>query len=78
MLPVVRVDDLADDGEPEPGALRLGREERIEHLVGHVRRHPGPVVGHLDQHRVAPVAAVVQPRSSAAAIVTRPVPSIAS
>ena len=28
--PVVRVDDLADDGQAEAGALRLGREERAE------------------------------------------------
>ena len=36
---VVRVDDLADDRQPQAGALRLGREERAEDPVHHVRRH---------------------------------------
>ena len=50
--PVVRVDDLADDRQSEPGALRLGREERTEDPLHHVRRNARAVVADLDlDHR---------------------------
>jgi hypothetical protein len=39
-------DDVVAHGQPEPGAFagRLGGEERVEHLLLHVRRNPGAVV----------------------------------
>jgi hypothetical protein len=48
---VVRVDDLAHDGQPEAGALGLGGEERIEDAIRELRGHAGPVVGHLHDDR---------------------------
>ena len=45
------IDDLANDCEAKAGAGHLGREERVEDLVGHVRRHPGAVVRDIDDHR---------------------------
>jgi hypothetical protein len=46
---VVRVDDLAHDRQPQAGALRLGREERIEDAIAQLFRHTGAVVGELRQ-----------------------------
>src|SRR5262245_48209510 len=58
-LSVMRVDDLPYDCESETGPLRLGREERGEHAIRHVRRHPGTVVHQLDSNRLAPVSAIL-------------------
>src|SRR5689334_25307423 len=44
---VVRVDDLAHDAEPQPGALHLRGEERVVDSIAQLRRHAGPVVGDL-------------------------------
>ena len=46
--PVVRVDDLPDDGQTQTGALGLGREERIEDAVAQFCRHARTVVRHVD------------------------------
>ena len=47
--------DRVRDGQPEPGALAdlLRREERIEDLGLHIRRHARTVVGDLEGDRVA-------------------------
>src|SRR5688500_4514283 len=55
---VVRVHDLADDGEPEARPLRLGREEGIEDLLRDVLRNPRTVVDHFHAHRLASFGAV--------------------
>ena len=60
---LVRVHDLADDGEAEPGALRLGREKRVEDLLGDLRRHARPVVGDVDDHGRHRLVAVGQQRA---------------
>src|SRR5690349_5966795 len=49
---VVRIDDLSNDGQPQPRSLWLRREERAEDLVHYVGRHAWPVVDHLNlDHR---------------------------
>ena len=46
------LDDAVDRGEAEAGAAPdlLRREERLEDLLHHLRRHAGTGVDHLDQH----------------------------
>src|SRR5713226_2262022 len=51
-LAAVLLDDLARDGEAEPGPLRLGGEELLEEAPAHLRRDPGSAVGHRDLHRL--------------------------
>ena len=56
--PAVLLDnDVVADGEAKTGAFsrRLGREERVEHLFFHVRRHTGAVVADSDFHTIAKV-----------------------
>ena len=50
-------DDVVADGQAKPGAFsgRLGREERIEHLLLHLGRNAGAVVADPDLHAVAEV-----------------------
>src|SRR4029079_11521433 len=50
------VHEAIADGEAEPGAAApdLGREERLEDVLEHLLRYPGPGVAHLDRH--TPVA----------------------
>src|SRR5215510_8432600 len=49
--------DVVADGEAKAGAFsgRLGREERVEHLFFHVRRHTGPIVADSYFHTIAKV-----------------------
>src|SRR4051812_29572740 len=46
---VVRVYDLADNGQAEARPLWLGGEKRVENPVGQLRRNPRPVVIDVDQ-----------------------------
>src|SRR5262245_7960458 len=50
-------DDVVADGKAKSGALsgRFGREERVEHLFFHVRRHTAAVVADSDFHAIAEV-----------------------
>src|SRR5438309_3336957 len=48
--PVVVRDDGGHDGEPEPGAVGLGREVGLEQPRLHLRRHARAVVGDLEPH----------------------------
>ena len=50
-------DDIMADGQAKAGAFsgRLGREERIEHLLLHLGRDAGAVVANPDFHTVAKV-----------------------
>src|SRR5262249_37142496 len=50
--------DVVADGRAEAGPLarRLGREERGEELLAHLRRHADAVVAHPDLYLVADVA----------------------
>jgi len=57
--------DLPRDRKPEPGAVRLGREERIEHVDQLLRGDPAAAVGDHDPG-VAPVNVERQARGSAA------------
>jgi len=59
----MRVHDLADDGEAEAGALGLGREERVEDFVGHLRHHARAIVGHIDDDGGHGVMTVRQQRT---------------
>src|SRR5262249_29692459 len=43
----VLLEDAVADRQPEPEALVLGREERIEDARAHVGGNPGPLVAHL-------------------------------
>src|SRR5688572_16003462 len=47
-VPAVVLDDLVRESQAQPGALRLGREERIEHFLGLRRRDAAPGVFDLD------------------------------
>ena len=50
-------DDVVADGEAKAGAFsgRFGREERVEHLLFHVRRNSGAVIADSDFHTIAKV-----------------------
>src|SRR5262249_25657632 len=48
----VRVDDLGDDGQPQPHARLLGGEEWVEDLLLELRRNAGTGVLNLDHHLV--------------------------
>ena len=50
-------DDIMTYGEAEPGPLsgRLGRKERIEHLLLHLRRDAGAVVADPDFHTITKI-----------------------
>jgi hypothetical protein len=50
-------DDVVADGKAKAGAFsgRLGREERVEHLFLHVRRHTGAVVANPDFNTIPKV-----------------------
>src|SRR5207247_10162084 len=43
-------DDFAADGDPQPRALGLGREERIENLVRCLCRYARAIVNYFDYH----------------------------
>ena len=49
--------DVVADGKAKAGAFsgRFGREERVEHLFFHVRRHTSAVVANPDFHAIAKV-----------------------
>src|SRR5512133_1734697 len=51
--PAVQLRELAGDAEAEPGAARLGRVERLEHLGERGRRDARAVVADLHRDRVA-------------------------
>src|SRR5258707_3172115 len=75
----VLVHDGLRDGKAEPGALRLGRKERIEQLVQHAARNAGAGVTHphLDVGepacpRAAPLSGLVR---GSAAPPPRPMPA---
>jgi len=47
----VLLDDAVTARESEPGAVRLGREERIEHLAPRLLVHTDARVGHVQQRQ---------------------------
>src|SRR6185295_1883908 len=47
---IVRVHDLADDGQAEAGALRLGGEERTEYAIEIVGGDARTVIANFDDH----------------------------
>ena len=49
--------DVVADGKAKAGAFsgRFGREERVEHLFFHIRRHAGTVVADPDFHTITKV-----------------------
>src|SRR5207249_8378458 len=53
-VPPVLLDDAVDEGEPEPGPLRLGREEGLEHVGDVARGDALAGVADRDLERVAP------------------------
>ena len=62
-VPARLLDEAEHHRKTEPRALagRLGREERIEGLLHHLRRHAGAGVGHRDHH-ILPSRGVVLER----------------
>src|SRR6185312_12150153 len=50
-IPAMGTDDVARDGQPQPGAAGRPALERAEHALPPISRNPRPVVVHRDQHR---------------------------
>src|SRR6185436_20560922 len=51
-LSVVGVNNLSNDRQSQSRALRLGREKRVEYVLGDIGRHSRAAVLHFDSHRL--------------------------
>ena len=54
-LASVRIHDGAADGQPQPRAVRLGGEERVEEIRQRHRLEARPIVAHREFHAVGRV-----------------------
>ena len=62
----MRLDDACGDRQADAHALRLGRDEGLEQLLGHLRREPGPVSATLTSTMPSPAAVVADHAARAA------------